>query len=264
MHILLFIFHLLIANVSPFTFEKSIATDANDFSIDELGNLYLMHPTYIQRINAVGNTQFRTSDLNFGSIEYFDITNPLKPFIYYRGLGKLVVFDNTLSQQGSAIDLFEKGYEQVELVSGSRGDAYWMWDSRNSEMIKVDVNFKRLLSTGNLSVLLAKTIVPAQIIERGKHVYLRDPKLGVFVFDIYGTYRTTLNILSNEDIQVVNDNIMYADGNNVYVLSADWINEEKLEMPVLGAERVIYNNDRLYILLNGAVQIWKHNETTRN
>lgn len=264
MYYLFFIFHLLFIISAPFTFEKSIATDASDFNVDELGNLYLIHNTHIQRINEVGNTQFRTSDLNYGSIEYFDITNPLKPFIYYRGLGKLVVFDNTLSQQGSAVDLFEMGYEQVELVSGSRGDAYWMWDARNSELIRVDQNFKRLVSTGNLSVLLSKTIIPVQIIERGKHVYLRDQKLGVFVFDIYGTYRTTLNIVTSEDIQVVNDDIMYTDGSNVSVLGADWINEHKLELPVRDAERVIYFNQRLYILLNDSIQIWKHIETTRN
>jgi len=79
---------------------------------------------------------------------------------------------------GNAVDLFEYGWEQVELVAGSRGDAYWLWDARNSEMIRVDKALRKMSSTGNLSVLLSKKIDPVQIIERGSYVYLRDSVYG--------------------------------------------------------------------------------------
>ncbi len=258
------IFQFLFAVGLSFVFQKSQPTDARNFALDNLGNLYLIHDSYIERFNSVGNGKFRSSDLNYGNIEYFDYTNPLKPFIYYRGSGKLVTFDNTLSEQGTSIDLFDKDYEQVELLCGSRGDYFWMWDSRNSEMIRVDANFQKISSTGNLSVLLGKEFQPAQMLERGKHVYLRDPKWGILVFDIYGTYETTLNILPAKDIQIMNDEVIYSDGQFLYVLGSDWLTEQKMELPVANPDRVFYHNQNLYCLKDGFLTTWKYSETTRN
>lgn len=258
------LFYIALFLQGVFAFEKSIDTKAKDFMVDELGNIYLIHSTFIERYNAVGTGRFRTSELSYGNIEYFDVTNPLKPFIYYRGLGKLVFFDNTLSQQGDAVDLFDRGYTQVELIAGSRGDAYWMWDARNSELLRVDQNFQPLTSTGNLSVLLAKEINPSQILERGNHVYLRDSLNGVFVFDIYGTYRTTLNIQTKQDIQVRNDEVIFSDGMSVHVISSDWIAEEVLALPEQSPGRIFFFNRQLFFLRNEQLRIYALSESGRN
>lgn len=229
-------------------FERSIQTDATDFNVDYLGNIYLIHPNYIERINASNSAKFRTSEMNFGNIDYLDLTNPLKPFIHYRGIGKIVVLDNTLSQQGEAIDLWSYGFTQVEMVAGSRGDAYWLWDSRNSELIRVDATFNRIGATGNLSVLLGKTINPMQIIERGQHLYMRDPKVGILVFDVYGKYKTTLNIFPDQDIQIIDNDLVYQLGNQLHILASDWITEDQLTLPEIPDSRVIWLKQRCYFL----------------
>jgi hypothetical protein len=241
---------------AQFKEERAVATEARNFTIDELGNVYFIHDTYIERINAVGGQSFRTSDLNYGNIEYFDVTNPLKPFVHYRGTGKVIVFDNTLSQMGNSIDLFEKGWEQVELVAGSRGDAYWFWDVRNSEMIRVDKTLKKLSATGNLSTLLNKSIHPVQIIERGSFVYLRDEIYGLFVFDIYGTYKTNLAIKTDADIQVVNDEVIYTAGNELVVMDKTWLTESRYPLPTLSASKSFFYQKKLYTLSENRLQTW--------
>ncbi len=249
--------------LSDFVLVEQKSTDASDFSLDELGNLYLIHDTYIERINANGGHTFRTSELNSGNIEYFDVTNPLKPFIHYRSQGKIVVFDNTLSEQGR-VDLFEKGLGQIEMVCGSRGDAYWMWDSRNSEMIRVDQNFNKLASTGNISTLTGMQIEPTQIIERGSQLYLRDPSNGVVIFDVYGSYRTTLKILTTSDIQVFSDEIIYHEGAVLNVVGKDLISVMTMSLPIEKSSRVQYFNQRLYTLADGVLSTWKPKENVRN
>lgn len=252
------LFFLFLFAAQNLVFERSYPTDAVDFKVDSLGNLYLIHPNYIERINATGNALFRTSDMNFGSIDYLDLTNPLKPFIHYSGIGKIVVFDNTLSQQGDPIDLWAYGYTQVEMIAGSRGDAYWLWDARNSELIRVDGSFNRLTSTGNLSVLLSKSIQPSQILESGQQVYLRDKDHGVLVFDVYGKYRTTLKLTTDIDIQVIDDDIVYVNDKSLYILSKDWITEDVVTLPELPASRVQWFKQRCYFLLESdTLQIYK-------
>ncbi len=256
--------YILFLLIQTFTFEKTIPTKASDFMLDELGNIYFIQNTSLERLNAVGTTTFRTSELNFGNIEHLDVTNPLKPFIYYKDINKLVVLDNTLSQQGEAVDMFCSGYEQVEMVAGSRGDAFWLWDSRNSELIRVDQNFKKLTSTGNLSVLLSKEIHPAQLLERGDQLYMRDTLNGVFVFDVYGTYRTTLAIQTQQDIQVLNNTIVYHDTREMHLLSTDWITEETIALPETTSGRVFFFNQKLYFQTKSGLAVWKNAETIRN
>lgn len=246
-----------------FSLVQTIPTQASDFEIDDLGNVYWLYDTHIERIGASGEIVFRTSDLNYGNIRQLDVTNPLKPFIYYQETGQLVVFDNTLSQMGNPINLFEKGWEQVEMISGSRGDAYWAWDSRNSELIRLDNRFKKISSTGNLAVLLNKRIFPEQIIERGSYLYMRDKEYGVFVFDIYGTYKTLLNIQADGDIQVFNDEIIYVRNQELIVIDKTWMTEKKYAIPVEAEARVILFNRQLCTLHEGAFKVWVWNENQK-
>lgn len=247
-----------------FVLESTIEKASRDFEVDELGNVYFIQNNSIEKQNAQGTTTFRTSELNYGTIECFDITNPLKPFIYYKGINKIVVLDNTLSPQGDPVDLFAYEYDQVELVAGSRGDAYWLWDSRNSELIRVDQNFKKLSNSGNLSVLLSKELHPSQILERGNSLYLRDTLNGVFVFDIYANYKTVLPIKTTNDIQVVNNTLMYHTDKQIFFLKDDWISEETFDLPVVCDKRIRFFNQKLYIQTDKSIQLWKKTETTRN
>ena len=245
---------------SGFVAESSIPTHADQLVVDDLGNYYFIYPTYLERFNALNNQSFRTSELNYGNVDYLDVTNPLKPFVHFRDNGVIVFFDNTLSQMGNAVDLYEKGWGQIELVAGSRGDAFWLWDARNAEMIRVDNNFRKVSSTGNLAVLLGKSISPLQIIERGNAIYLRDKKLGVLVFDVYGSYRMTLPIFSDSDIQIFQEKIIARQNQELLVHAVGWLSEVKYPLPVLNCKSATFFNNRLYTLQADSMTIWRWSE----
>jgi glutaredoxin-related protein len=240
-----------------FVLESSSPSDARSVVVDDLGNIYLLHDTHIERKSLVGKEYFRSSDFNYGPVEVLDITNPLKPFLHFRQAGKLVFFDNTLSQQGEAIDLFNQNIGQIELIAGSRGDFFWLWESVNSEMIRADKNFQKISSSGNLSFLLGRELHPEMILERGDHVYLMDPVHGVLVFDIYGTYQTTLKIFPRCGLQSVNNQLIYLENNQIFVLGSDWITSESIDV---SGEKVIslsYSNQKIFLLRNGFLEVWK-------
>jgi len=258
-----FLFSLVCKSQVTLEFISDVPCNADRITVDELGNVYTQTSTAIERWNAQGGKKYRNSELQWGAYNTIDVTDPLRPFIYFPGAGKIVFFDNTLSMQGSPIDLYEKGFDQIECVAGSRGDALWLWDARSLELVRVDHNFQTLSSTGNLSVLLGTTIAPLQIVERGSYVYLRTAQQVVFVFDRYGTYKTKMTLGVCTDMQVVNDRVMVYGEKELEILSVN--DPNKISIPLPYPDAVYWSlRDVLYALHGGRLSKWKFPETARN
>lgn len=240
--------------------ERTIPTRARDFSIDNLGFIYLVYSHHIEKLTNEGKKLFRTSDLNFGEIRTLDVTNPLRPFIYYKEQGKIVVLDNTLSQQGEPVDLYTIGQGQVELVAGSRGDAFWLWDVLNAELIRVDQQFRKMNSTGNLATLLGVGLLPVQVVEKGSYVYLVDPVEGIFVFDLYGNYRTRIKAEIQGRIVVSDERIFFRNENDLSILEPDKITEKVIAFPDSVRGDFQFFRQRLYILNPNGLGIYRLSE----
>jgi hypothetical protein len=246
-----------------FTLIKQETCNCTHVSVDQLGNEYYQGPRFVQRVNAVGGGKFRNSELQWGSYESIDLTDPLRPFIHFSTSGKIVFWDNTLSVQGSPIDLFEKGYDQIELVCGSRGDAFWMWDARQSELIRVDRSFQRLTSTGNLGVLLGFSVLPVQLMERGAYLYVRTSDHRLLVFDIYGTFKKQVQLGAISDMHVEHDRIFLFADKEVQFMNANSAEITSLTLPIGGA-RFFAARGMLYAVKEGVVYVYRIPETARN
>jgi hypothetical protein len=231
-----------------FFLESSFPIETQKMEVDDLGYVYFIKNQTIEKRETTGHLLFRNSELNYGVIDHFDLTNPLQPFVYYKTQNKLLVLDNTLSQQGDLIDLNEKYPGQIEAVAGSKGDAYWLWNASNSELIKVDRQFLLLSKSGNMSQMLNKTFHPHQILERGSHVFLVDSVNGIFEFDIYGTYRKHVNLLTNQAIQFENDYFITIKNDSIHFLSINQIESFGEKMPSTKTEQAFLKSNRLFTL----------------
>jgi len=249
---------------SPFQLVSEERVDANRLVMDELGNMYLMNATGLERRNAVGGGVFRTSEMQWGEFHDIDVTDPLRPFIHFPSAGKVVFFDNTLSMQGSSIDLFELGFDNVEIMCGSRGDGYWLWDARNSEIMRVDRSFKRILSTGNLSILLKSEIRPQAMIERGSFLFLLNGDNTLHVFDMFGMWRKSLSVgvVLNWAAEEKKLYLFGGDGKLRIVDTFLWQTQE-VALPVSGG-RYAYKVPFLYCLREGVLGKYELVENTRN
>ena len=248
---------LLLLILSYFTLERSFEAQANDFKIDAFGHYYLYDEQSIEKRDAQGKLLFRNSGLDYGSIFEIDLTNPLQPIIFYKEQGKIAFLDNTLSLQGNVIDLFSHGYGQIECIGGSRGDAFWLWDVNKTELVKVNRNFERQSSSGNLSLLLGRKIAPVQIIENGNFVYLSDYAFGVMIFDIYGNYRSSIPFQFSGKIQVENQRIIYHHEQTLFVLSTDGLQNQQFTLPVSHPENLQLFNQRLHLLHENKISVFR-------
>ena len=74
-----------------------------------------------------------------GSIDQVDVSNPLRPLLFYKDQGLIIVLDNTLSQQKNPISLNELGLYQTSCIANSNFDnGIWLYDVDVNEIIKID------------------------------------------------------------------------------------------------------------------------------
>lgn len=226
-------FFLLPFLVVSLIFERSFPTEASLIALDEPGHFYLAQGRTIEKRDAKGNLLFKNSNLDFGNISYIDLTNSMKPLIFYKEQGKMVILDNTLSQQGGVIDLFLQGFGQVEAVAASRGDAYWLWDASSTTLHRVDKQFTILNSSGNIAPLLGKEIHPMMIKESGNFLLVSDPSIGILVFDIYANYKYTLPLSFDGNFTTTSNGstIVYRAKDELVFLGENKIDELRVAIP---------------------------------
>lgn len=270
MKALLFLLVSFFLCCSPFYSQSSFKLISDnpviaDFVVtDELGNVYLMTGSSIERINALGKGVYRASELQWGEFHDVDVTDPLRPFVHFPASGKVVFFDNTLSVQGSPIDLFEAGFDNVEWMCGSRGDGYWLWDGRNSELVRVDRSFKKSFSTGNLSMLLNHEIHPIGMTERGSYLYLLCEDSTLHVFDMFGTWKKRIFVERVKNWMADADNLylFHSDGSLEVIDTRTWLSE-RMNLPLVGSA-YCFQAGRLYVLSDGRLRTYDFVETIRN
>lgn len=181
------------------------------FTTDELGNLYTLRGNDLDLYDPHGRHVAHNSLNTFGPISRIDAFSSLKPLIFSRAQGQLALLDNTLSVQGSVLELARSGSPQVTLACMSVQGRMWFFDERELALTRVDGQLRPVANSGRLDQLLSFTPQPTYMEEADDRLYLVDPAHGVMVFDLFGTFVQTLPILGAERIQVRGGSIWFVE-----------------------------------------------------
>lgn len=181
------------------------------FTTDELGNVYAVQGDELVLYDTKGRSWLRNSLKTFGRISSVDAFYSLKPMVHAAELGQVAVLDNTLSVQGSVINLPRNGFTQVVLACMSVQNSFWFYDQREMALLRVDAQLRPLANTGRLDQLLGFTPDPKAMHELDSRLYVNDPAHGLLVFDIFGTYMRTIPITGIRSFEVGSGGITYLD-----------------------------------------------------
>lgn len=188
----------------------TIPEQADYFTTDNLGNAYLVKGPVLRKFDAKGIFQKEFSNKNFGSISSADAGNPLRPVLFYRDFNRVIFLDNTLSQNGDAVQLDALGFPLTTLAASSHDNGLWIYDQQNFELIRFNRNLQIEQRTGNLSqVLGVDSLQPNFLLEKDNRLFLNNPSTGILVFDIFGTYSKTIGIKGLKQFQVSEDRIFW-------------------------------------------------------
>lgn len=181
---------------------QTIAGPVDAFTTDEMGNVYVLRGDEIGLYDNKGVSWLRNSLKTFGRISVLDAFYSLKPMIFSAEQGQIAILDNTLSIQGSVLNLPRNGYPQVVLACMSVQNSFWFFDQQELALVRVDAQLRKLADTGRLDQLLGLTPLPIGMQEFESRLYVNDPGNGILVFDLFGTYVRTIPIKGVQTFEV--------------------------------------------------------------
>jgi hypothetical protein len=179
------------------------------FTTDQTGSYYEIYSNQLIKVGKNGQRQFTYSNNILGEITSVDVSNPMKIIVFFKDFSKVVVLDNTLTEQGGVLDLNEVSLEETSLVCTSYNNGVWYYNPIKFQLTRIEHISKSTNTSANISNILNKNIQPNFIVEYNNKVYLNDPINGVLVFDVYGTYLKTIPIYHLNTFQVKENYMLY-------------------------------------------------------
>ncbi|MFT5600457.1 MAG: hypothetical protein ACI9N1_000692 [Flavobacteriales bacterium] len=189
---------------------------------DNQGNQFNINNNEIHKMSKAGDTLFVYSSNLYGNIAKLDVSNPMRPLIYYAESQKVIVTDNTLSkQQLQIINLDEIDlYQTITIANSSFDNGIWIYDQSNFQLIKINTILKKTLETGNLSQILSKdNFSPIKMQEANGLLYLECKNNGILVFDMYGTFYKNLGLTNILHWNIANDLLFFITDSEISTLN---------------------------------------------
>ncbi len=226
---------------------------------DNLDNLYLVNDYTIKKYSPKGELMFSYSDNYLGKISSLSIGEGLKVLVYYQNNAQIVVLDNSLSQLTPAVALNFYNLGRVSLVCSSSQNRYWFFDPMQGALIRTTNTFSEVYNSGNLNQLLGFEITPNLMTEWGNTLYLNDPKQGILVFDIFGSYKKTIPLKNIDNFQISENGIFFMEKNAFFFYDFTSFIIQEIKLPRSDANKALISNKMLYILTDYSVNAFNRN-----
>jgi len=236
-----------------------IESESDFILTDNLQNLYLINEFSIEMYGPDGTKRFVNSIKNLGHITTVDLNFSLKPMVFFADMNAIAVLDNTLSMQGNPVKLSAYNLNWASVAAKSADNHYWFFDTQTFELIRTDMSFKQIRSSGNISQMIGVDIRPDYITEHNNWVYLNNPETGILVFDIYGTYFKQIPIKNLNRFQVTDHFILYLKDETLYQYNLLTFDTQALSIPAKTAKSVRLTKDFLFISDGKSVSVYRFN-----
>lgn len=217
---------------SSFSLVKTYKGDIAGAALDKLDNLYIISSTgQVKKFGARGDSVGVFNGVRaYGKLSAIDVSNPLKPLLFYKDFSNVVVLDRFLANRAS-INLRQYNILQPTAIGLSYDNNIWVFDQFDYKLKKVDEAGNLLLQTDDFRQLFGQSFAPQKIINDNGFVYLADSANGIFVFDNYGTYKRKVLLKNWSTIDVWNGMIVRLSQNAVWVYNPTKFTERSLRLP---------------------------------
>lgn len=246
---------------SGFVLLKTFSGDIAAASVDNLNNLYLIASNgQIRKYNANGDsTGIYNQVRNFGQLFSVDVSNPLQPLLFYKDFSTIVLLDRFLANRAT-IDLRRSGILQPGAAGISYDNNIWVYDEWDNKLKKLNDQGVLLLETADFRTAFAQTLRPQRIIDNNTLVYLADSSAGIFVFDIYGTYKKRIDLRGWNSLTIKDHFVVSTDKSAINAYHMQTFQVRQLPMPsfVSPMMRTLITPSRLVAFSNDSLRVYSY------
>lgn len=234
----------------------SVSGHFDDIYVDQLANFYTIEGDVIRKYLPDGELQYELAPKRYGDLTLADFSDPLRPLLYFRDQATIQILDNTLSEQGGAVDLWSALSKNIWLSCLSVDNHFWFYDTDNFELIRTDRNFEVVSRSGSLIQVIGKALMPEWMIERNSILYVSDPEQGVFMFDIFGTYMKTIPVKNLNRFQILKGVLVYSRDNVMCEYRQLDFETVCIDFPET-AQTARFMKDKMYLLTKKGVVVYR-------
>ena len=240
---------------------RQFNTDVVQIAVDNLENLYVLSSTdQLKKYNAQGDSIGVYNQVKrFGKLQSIDVTNPLKLLLFYKEFSTVVTLDRLLTQR-AAVDLRRSNIIQTSAVGMSYDGNFWLFDEYENKLKKLDEQGTKLLETPDFRTLFPDAIRPQQILDEAGLVYLYDPKVGLYLFDHYGSFKKKLPITGWQNLSIFNNYIFGLQGNAIRYFNTTTLlsGTRKLPFELQPQQQAQITNSKLFCWTPDSVRIYNY------
>jgi hypothetical protein len=247
------------AAAADFVRTLTIAQDIVEFSVDNLGNIYVINSdNQLKKLNSRGDSLAVFNDVRrYGKIGSIDVTNPLKILVYYRDFTTIIELDRFLNIINT-IDLRLLNVLQAKAVGLAYDNNIWVFDELDARLKKIGDDGTLVDQTTDFRQLFDTVPDPVSVLDRDGLVYLYDTARGVYIFDHYGTLKTRLDFSGWRDFNVIGKNMLGRDAAKFYRYQEATLNlqEEPIPAAYQGASRIYITPMVIYVLKKTGLEVY--------
>ncbi len=244
---------------SLFRFLKKIEYPISSFTVDNLGELYIINTdNQLKKYNENGDSVGVFNQVTkYGKLSYVEAQNPWKAILFYQNYSTIVLLDKYLNVLGS-INLRKQNIFQVKAVTTSYDNKIWLYDEQDNKLKKIDDAGNKIFESVDFRLLFDSVPSPKKIIDSDGFLYIYDPEKGLYVFDYYGSFKNKLPFLHWADITVIDKTIYGFDKNNLYRYAAPLPDIKTYTLPpaLQDNSSLKVSNHKIYILKDQQLGIY--------
>lgn len=223
-------------NAQDYNLIQKIQVEAQAVVVDKFEAIYIVETYKISKYSKKGELLFTYENLENGEISTFDVSNPLKPLVYYKDFNTLSILDNKLSELNS-INLFEKNINQIELICSSNNMEFWIYDNIDNRLKKLDKQFNLVNQSESFFNLFDEFSFPKELKLSNNKLYLLD-KNGISIFDLYGTLIKTISIKNLESFQTFDNSLVFVEEGKLTSYNEKTFQSKKMNLPYTKEEKL--------------------------
>jgi len=238
---------------------KSFAVEGSVFAADEFKNTYVVNnENNVLKLDSLGALTAIFSENEYGDVTAIDATNPFQPLVFYKDFNSVIALDINMTAK-QLYKFSTIGLEDVAAICTSYDNTVWVFHQSEQKLKKVNSNYEITLESFEVDKLLGGIIEPTYMIEREKRLFVVDPNRGIFVFDMFGTYFRSYLFDNIQQLQVIDNKMVFFKDENLYVVSLMTQQEDTIKLPeeVSGIKAVQVSRNYLMLLTKEELLLYK-------